>query len=155
MKKNVVIVLVFIVLSLLAANVYSAQIDLNDEINNIPSKISNMYTCGHWKYEGKTGFYRIIYIEFHYGCSLLYIQWMLDGEINDGNTKVLHTLSIKEFNANDHIEFTFQKPECKETKDGIKFNITANSGHDMKKHNIELNIFHKFGKYDFKERIEK
>ena len=145
-----------VALLIIQSNVHSAEIHLDDEMSHIPAKISNLYTCGHWKYDGKTGFYRIVNVDWHYGCSLLYIQWMLGYEHTGGlRTEVLHTLSIREFNADDHIEFTFDKPECLDTKDGIKLDIVANCGHTTDKHHIKIEIFSEFGKYTFKKRVEK
>lgn len=76
----------------------------------------------------------MIYVEFFNGNSLLYIQWMQDFTPSDPSRHVLHTVSIDEFNANDHIELTFGKPKCLETENGIRFNIRAESEHDGKPH---------------------
>lgn len=133
----------------------AAEIHLDQDIAAIPPKITDIYNCGHWKAEKSEGFYRLIYVEFHYGNSLLYVQWMQDFTSGDPSRHVLHTLSIDELNANDHIELTFEKPKCMETKDGIRFNIEAESGHDGKRHRFALRVHNEFGKYSLKELADK
>ena len=148
--------LVIILVILLGVDpILAAEIHLENEIAAIPAKITNIYNCGSWKNAKSEGFYRIVYIDFYLGNSLLYIQWMKDYTLEDPTRRVLHTLSIDEFNANDHIELTFDKPECIETQNGIKFRIEAQSGHNEKRHLFDLQVSNEFGKYTIKELPEK
>jgi hypothetical protein len=133
------------------ANALAAEIHLEKEIEQLPAKITNVYNCGHWASDKDEGFFRVVYVEYFYGCSLLYIQWVKDFTSKDPTRHVMHTLSIQEFNADDHIELTFDRPECKETKDGIQFDMVAESGHDGKKHRFDLQVHSAFGKYSMKE----
>ena len=131
----------------------AAQIHLDDEMAAIPAKITNIDSCGHWKKGGVEGIYRVIYVEFYYGNSLLYIQWLRDFTYDDPTRHVMHTLSIDEFNADDHIELTFDKPKCIETDRGIRFQITADSGNDEseQKYLFDLQVDNEFGKYSIRE----
>lgn len=152
MKKLVSIFLLLISLnSFPSGGVYAAAIHLDKDIQTIPAYITDIYLCGHWKHGKAEGAYRIVYVEFYYGNSLLYIQWVKDFTSNDITRHVMQTLSIDEFNADDHIELTFDKPRCIETGDGIKFDIEAISGHDDKTHRFTLQIEQGFGKYHIKE----
>ena len=90
-------------------------------------------------------------LDFFQGCSLLYIQWVKGGE----HPKIVYTLSIDEFNADDHIELLFDAPVCKATSKGIDLELNADSGHDGLKHKIKIKVFHKFGKYSVDDRIIK
>lgn len=128
---------------------------LQKEIEAIPEMVSEVFNCGRWEYHGQKGFYRIVYIEFYRGCSLLYVQWMKERNFTDGSTKVLHTLSIDEFNADDHIEITFDRPECEQTDKGIKLKMITDSGNDDKKRTVEVDVFYEFGKYSYKEQVIK
>ena len=125
----------------------AAEIHLQEEIASIPAKVSDIHLCGHWKSTNADGIYRIVYIDFYYGNSLLYIQWIRDFTLDDPARHTVHTLSIAEFNANDHIEITFDKPACVETDDGIRFSIDALSGNDETRHHYDLRVYHPFGSY--------
>ena len=127
---------------------YGAEWSGEEILKNHSSHISNIYTCGHWQNDKVSGFYRIIQIDFLYGCSWLYIQWMKDYKYDD-TTKALHTLSIY---TNDHRENTFDAPICKETTTGIKLFYKASNGHNNKKSNVEIDIFNEFGKYKLKKK---
>jgi hypothetical protein len=139
---------VFLFLSFI---LYSAKINLDNEIKNIPAKIQNILSIGKWVYNKQTGYYRVIHIESYNGCSLLYIQWLINNKSSNYNQKILHTLSIKEFNADDHIELTFPMPRIVKLKNSIKIYITAESGHDDQEHSYEIDILSQFGKYKFKK----
>jgi hypothetical protein len=149
MKVRIITIVLFILLLPLYGN--CAQIHFDKEIENIPANVTDIYSCGYWEYGGNSGYYRIIYLEFFRGCSLVFVQWMLRDDAGGGSTKVKHTLSIKEFNADDHIELIFDKPICKPTPNGIDIEVDAESGHDLKKRRIKIQIFHKYGKYSFNE----
>jgi hypothetical protein len=153
MKLKIPIIVIFIFLLPLYGN--CAQIHFDKEIENIPASVTDIYSCGFWEFEGDSGYYRIIYFEFFRGCSLLFVQWMLGYDVGGGSTKVMHTLSIKEFNTNDHIELTFDKPICKPTANGIDLEINTESGHDNKKHKVKIKIFHKYGNYSFDDKVTK
>ncbi len=154
MKK---IIYAIIILCLLVGNesIGAAEIHILNEINAIPAKVTDIYHCGNWENDKLKGFYRIVYIDFYLGNSLLYIQWVKDFTIDDPTRHILQTISIDEFNADDHIELTFDKPECMETENGISFKIETQSGHDMKTYLYDLQVSNEFGKYVIKERPEK
>lgn len=121
----------------------AAKIDLTDRIASIPTHISEVSRCGRWQSGGAEGYYRVLYSEFYSGNSLLYVQWMKPESLPE----LVYTLSIPEFNADDHIELTFDKPRCIETAQGIRFSINALSGHDGKHRRYDLRVFHEPGKY--------
>lgn len=149
MKKPISAILMGLTLG--NGSAVGAEIHLADEIAAIPPKITDVYHCGRWENGNSAGSYRIVYVEFHYGNSLLYVQWIQEATPDDATKHILHTLSIDEFNANDHIELSFGKPECIETVDGIRFNIEAESGHDGMRHVFDLRVGSEFGRYSIKE----
>lgn len=134
-------------LALQPVSAAAAFIDLNEKIESIPPYISEVYRCGRWNSAGREGYFRVLYADFYFGNSLLYVQWMQPGS----PPELVHTLSIAEFNANDHIELTFDKPRCIETAQGIRFSIKALSGHDGKYRRFDLRIFHEPGKYSIRD----
>ena len=150
MKQKIISIIIFII-TCFQTPAFCAQILFNEQIDKISPYISNIKTCGSWNYDGKRGYYRVIHVGFFNGCSLLYIQWVKEGE----HPKVVYTLSIDEFNADDHIEFLFDSPICKAISKGINIELNAVSGHDDIKRKIKIKVFHKFGTYNFKERIIK
>ena len=97
--------------SAITTSVKAAMIHYTDNIENIAPDITDMYVCGRWKHHGVEGYYRVVYVNFYYGNSLLYVQWVEDLKEPSNRPKLLHTLSISEFNADDHIEMTFEKPQ--------------------------------------------
>lgn len=144
------IAIVFVVL-FFPLKAISAQIHLTETIEEMPYYITDVYQCGRWRLADGEGYFRIVYIDFYFGNSLLYVQWVKDTIPPNGHTReVIKTLSISEFNADDHIEFMFKKPRCKRTKDGVEFDITADSGHDEEIHKFKLRIFSEPGKYTIK-----
>jgi hypothetical protein len=149
--KTVVRLLLLVAGLLAAPGLPAAEIHLDQEIDAIPATFSDMYICGHWKNDEGEGVYRVIYAEFYFGNSLLYIQWLKDFTLEQPSRKVLHTVSIAEFNANDHIELMFDKPQCIPTSTGIQFNVHADSGQDGKAHVFELSVAHDFGDYQISE----
>jgi hypothetical protein len=140
-----------VALLLCAGPAVAAFIDLNDRIESIPSYISEVYRCGHWQSGGTEGYYRVLYAEYYYGNSLLYVQWLKP----ESPPQLIHTLSIPEFNADDHIELTFDKPRCIESARGIRFSINALSGHDGKRRRFDLQIFHQPGKYRIRNATDR
>lgn len=137
----------WLALLLLPWPAWAAFIDLNDRIESIPPYISEVYRCGHWQEGEREGYFRVLYAEFYYGNSLLYVQWMEPGS----PPVLLHTLSIPEFNANDHIELSFEKPQCVESAQGIRFFIEAQSDHDEALHRFDIQIFREPGRYRIRE----
>ncbi len=127
----------------------SAGLSFELVMSNYHDYITDIYTCGRWEYGEKEGYYRVIHVDFLYGCSWLYIQWM-KGLCCDGTTQVLNTLSL--YN-NDHHENTFDRPVCTESTEGIILRYTAKNGHDNKKRSIELSVFHQFGKHFIKQTL--
>lgn len=125
----------------------AALINLNEKIESIPPYISEVYRCGRWQSAGREGYFRVLYAEFYFGNSLLYVQWMKP----ESPPELVHTLSIPDFNADDHIELTFAKPRCIETAQGIRFSIKALSGHDGKYRHFDLRIFHEPGNYRIRD----
>lgn len=140
-----------VALVLCAGQVAAAFIDLDDKIESIPPYISEVYRCGHWKSGGTEGYYRVLYAEYYYGNSLLYVQWLKP----ESPPELIHTVSIPEFNADDHIELTFDKPRCIESAQGIRFSINALSGHDGKHRRFDLQIFHEPGKYRIRNATDR
>lgn len=69
--------------------------------------------------------------------------------------QTLYTLSIKEFNADDHQELTFDKPKCVEDESGIHLKIAAESAHDGSNRLFDLAVYHELGKYLISEAAEK
>lgn len=137
-------------LSLIPLPAISAPIDQTDTIAAIPAEIAEVYRCGHWKHAGDEGHFRVIYFDFHYGNSLLYLQWIKETPQNANPYRVIRTLSIPEFNADDHLELIFKKPVCQKTTKGIAFDIAAESGHDQTIHRFRLTVFAEPGKYALK-----
>ena len=145
MRSLTVLLLALLFLPLKAT---PAEIRIADAIEAIPNYITEIYQCGRWKVAASEGYFRVIYVDFYFGNSLLYVQWVKDTISPTGPTReVVKTLSITEFNANDHIEFMFKKPKCLTTKGGIKFNIIADSGHDEKTHRFKLKFFSEPGRH--------
>jgi len=136
------------------SSVEGAENHFKEEIEKIPFEISDVWTGGTWEYNNGFGYYRVIYVGFHYGCSLLYIQWLRDWAAPGvEDRRVVYTLSIDEFNRDDHISITFKKPKCKELKRGLLFDIDARNGNEEnKRHRYRLKIFSEFGKYELTER---
>lgn len=151
--KNIVraIAAVAMALLFLPTSSVSAQIELLEKIENIPDYVTEVYPCGHWYSADSEGYFRIIYIDFYYGNSLLYIQWVKASYSAEPSPEIVTTASISEFNADDHIELTFPKPVCKEMKDGVELVIKAESGHDENEHHFKLRVFLEPGKYSLKE----
>ena len=132
----------------------AGAIHLADDIASIPPYISNIEPCARWKTVDGEGYYRVIYVDFYHGNSLLYIQWVKETiSSSDYNREVIKTLSIDEFNGDDHIEFMFKKPHCFPTKDGARFHIMASSGHDEKMHSFQLRVFSEPGKYSIHHAV--
>ena len=145
LTKNLSALLLCLSLSALDAN--AAEIHLDDPVAAIPPGITDVYRCGQWKWDGSEGDYRVLYFDFHYGNSLLYIQWIKSPRLSDGERELVYTLSVPEFNANDHIELSFAKPRCIATRDGIRFVIHAWSGHEEKTRRFDLRLFQQPGQY--------
>ncbi len=146
LKKNVKVSLAiigFLVLSFSTKDCFCAEFSFNELMKYNNDYISNIYTCGEWEFGDKKGYYRIIYVNFLYGCSWLYIQWMKDF-CCDGTTKSFFTLPVY---TNDHHENTFDIPQCISTQDGIKVMYSAENGHDQKLYNVSINVFQDIGKY--------
>ena len=144
MNKNTLVSIYFIFILLFTQSfVHSAEWSGEYILKHHQAHISNIYTCGSWKNNELSGFYRIIQYDFLFGCSWLYIQWMKDYKYDD-TTKALHTLSIY---TNDHHENTFEVPKYKATPTGIKLFYEAINGHNNKKYNIEIDVFNEFGKH--------
>lgn len=140
-----------LIILLITIQSFSAQWDYEHIVTNNFDKVTDVFTCGRWEDEEKSGVYRVIYTEFLYGCSWLYIQWIQINSIGSQD-KVIHTLSIYD---NDHHENLFEKPNFKENESGITLNYQASNGHSGTKTDIELNVFHEIGKYKLIETCAK
>lgn len=141
MKK--LIILYFIILCAVNSNAYSAMFSYETLMNQHSDHITNIQTIGNWKYTNQKGFFRIIYVEYLYGCSWLYIQWMKEFS-GEGFTEIIKNISIYD---NDHHDNTFDKPRIIENEKGILIEYNADSGHDQKKYRIEIQVFNEPGQY--------
>lgn len=140
--------LVALLVLLTSLPAWSARIDLDERIAEIPPYITSVNTCGHWYDETGNYLFRILHAGFFQGNSLLYVQWLKEG---GPSPELIQTVSIPEFNADDHIELTFANPRCVATRQGIRLNIVAESGHDQEKHYFALEVFREPGKYRLTE----
>jgi hypothetical protein len=131
-------------------SVKAAGIHFTNRIESIAPEITDVYECGRWQQNNLDGYYRVVYVGFYNGNSLLYVQWVKDPDFSGSShtPKILHTLSIAEFNTDDHSEMTFAKPQCKENNHGISFAINARK-FDVGEYNIKIYIKHEFGKYTY------
>ena len=146
--SRIILALLSLALLLGGAPARAARIDVDERIAQIPAFITGVSTCGHWHDEHGNYLFRILHAGFFQGNSLLYVQWLREG---GAAPELLHSVSIAEFNADDHIELIFAQPRCIATRHGIRLNIVAESGHDLKKHHFRLEVSREPGKYRLRE----
>ncbi|MBN1907082.1 MAG: hypothetical protein JW927_18530 [Deltaproteobacteria bacterium] len=147
--KKIITITIFL-LFIITNNASSAMFSFERLMQSHSAHITSIQSLGHWDYKIEKGFYRVIYVEFLYGCSWLYIQWMQDYS-NEGYTKAIKTLTIYD---NDHHENTFEQPKIIENKNGLLISYIAENGHEIEnnKYKVEIQIFNEPGKYKIKEQ---
>lgn len=135
----------------LAPPVSAAAIDEEVRIAGIPAWVTSIVSCGHYSADSGVRYFRILYAAFVRGNSLLYVQWMGQGYAA-AEPESLFTLTLPEFDSDDHGELTFPMPRCVETRQGIRLHIVARSGHDNRLHRFELRLGRLPGQYSLRPR---
>lgn len=134
------------------ASANSAAIQLTPEIEKLAPYVTQMVSLGNWYVNEQAGYYRIIYINWYYGNSLLYVQWMQNPNQQENLPKTVYTLSIEEFNRDDHLELEFKMPKIKLDRDGLTLFVNATNSHDQKIYHYKIKIFKKPGCYNLEKK---
>jgi hypothetical protein len=148
--KRMLLLVHLLIYSSISSNAVAAEFSYLRLLKDHSESITNIFPCGTWKDKNKNGYYRIIYSEFLYGCSWLYIQWMHMNP-NLGYAEIDYTVEI--YN-NDHHENIFSLPVCQETSNGILLSYKEDNGHDGHSYDVIVNIMNEVGKYSLERTPE-
>jgi len=110
-------------------------------VENLPTSLRIVKTCGNWQYGQQEGYYRLIIGDVHNGAgSEVYVQFITNPDQNTAS-KLIKTLAFSELN-NDHSQYYFQSIDCSTVGKFTYVNVTGQYEHDEipKMHHISIKL---------------
>lgn len=120
-------------------------ISLDEVFKHHSCEISRVFSCGKWSAGELSGVYRVVVVDFLYGGTRIWVQWMTERD-QDGKARAAHTLSLREIN-DEHAEYVFDNLHCEERASGITLFFRAENGQSGKTTELELIVGENLGAY--------
>lgn len=134
----------FLFIIFMTQSAFSADSIHYEEVNSLPVFYKKIDSCGSWRLDSLTGYWRIVVVDTVGGVgSEIYVQSIIDpNPTQNAEAKILQTLKIKELN-DDHAQYTIEAVRCKAKGARSVIEIEASYEHDEddRKHKFLLTGF--------------